>query len=431
MTVNDTSPLPVHRTRLLHLFFLLLTAACVSLVVWAAVGRLDIVSRATGKVVPSSRVKHIQHLEGGIVSEIRVREGQQVREGEVVAVLEQTASGADVEELRSRIASLRFDALRLEAENNGAETLTIPPEMAAAQPDLARQQQRLFQARQDQYRSEIAVLGEQIHQKEQDINLIKARLASEQTALELADKQLAISKELLAENLTTRYKHLELEREATELNSRIEQDRVALERAQSAAAEARRKLEETRHGFLSLVRNELKKTREELEELQSRLRKFDDSLQRRVIRSPVDGIVKSLAVVTEGGVVRPGMTIMDIVPAGDKLVIEAHLPISDIGFVHAGQKAMLQLASRDARRFGKLEGKVTHISPDAFVTDEGRMYYSVLIDTERDRFERNGHTYRLYPGVLVQVFIHIGRRSVLEYLLDPFLDTLDNSLQER
>ena len=147
--------------------------------------------------------------------------------------------------------------------------------------------------------------------------------------------------------------------------------------------------------------------------------------------SDVDGIIKSLYIATEGGVVTPGMTIMDIVPAGDKLVIEAHLPISDIGFVSSGQIAVIQLASADSRRFGKLEGTVAQVSPDAFTTDEGSMYYTVRIDTDQDHFEKNNHVYRLYPGILVQVFIHIGQRSVLEYLLDPFLTTLSNSLQER
>ena len=256
-------------------------------------------------------------------------------------------------------------------------------------------------------------------------------MENEKASLDLLNKQLEISEDLLAENLTTRYKHLALKREATDLNSKIEQDQVAIERAESAVKEASNNLEELGHTFLSLVRTELKDAKEQLDEFTMRLRKYDDSLNRKVIRSPVDGIVKSLYIVTEGGVVTPGMIIMDIVPAGDKLVVEAHLPISDIGFVSVDQRAVVKLASPDARRFGKLEGTVTHVSPDAFTNDEGQMYYTVRIDTEQDRFKHNNREYRLYPGVLVQVFIHIGQRSVLEYLLDPFLTTLDNSLQER
>lgn len=430
MTTPETPP-PGRNDNTVHLFFALLTAACLGFVIWAAVGRLDIVSTANGKVIPSSQVKHIQHLEGGIVSEIKVHEGEEVKEGQVLAVLEQIASGADVDELQARIVSLSFDVSRLEAENEGREALAFPEELAGAYPDLAQQGLHLFQARRSQYQSEIAVQDEQIRQKEQDSKVIRARLESSRAALALLRQQLAISEELLAESLTTQYKHLELQREATELESTIGQDRAAIERAESTVKEARRKLEETQHGYLSLVRKELKGAREQLEELSSRIRKFDDSLQRKVIRSPVAGIIKTLHIVTQGGVVTPGMTIMDIVPAGDRLVVEAHLPISDIGFVSRGQRAVIQIASPDARRFGKLEGTVTQVSPDAFTTDEGKMYYTVRIDTDQDRFEKNNQVYRLYPGVLVQVFIHIGRRSVLAYLLDPFLVTLDNSMQER
>ena len=431
MTINNTTSQIDRPGYQVHLFFLLLTAACVSFALWAMIGKLDIVSRANGKVVPSSRVKHIQHLEGGIVSEIKVREGEAVENGQVLAVLEQIATGADVDELQSRIIALQFDVHRLEAENNRQEKLIIPAELADEHPQLVRQHQNLFQSRQSQYQSEIAAQKAQINQKEQDINLIKARLESEKASLTLLKKQLAISEDLLSENLTTEYKHLVLKREATDLNSQIEQDRTAIERAESAAQQARRKLEEIQHGFLSLVRTELKEAREHLGEMSLRIRKYDDSLQRKVIRSPVEGIIKSLYIVTEGGVVTPGMTIMDIVPAGDKLIIEAHLPISDIGFVDKGQMAVIQLASTDSRRYGKLEGTVTQVSPDAFTTEDGLMYYTVRIDTDRDHFEKNGYVYRLYPGIMVQVFIHIGRRSVLEYLLDPFLMTLGNSLQER
>jgi len=427
---NQIKPLAGNR-RLVQVFFLLLVTMCVCFVLWTVISKLDIVSTANGKVVPSSRVKEIQHLEGGIVREIMVREGETVKGGQILAVLEQTASGADVDELTARIISLQFDVIRLEAENSRQESLNFPDDLAQEHPELARQNLHLFQSRQSQYRSEVKTQKEKIHQKEQDIDVIKARLENEKASLALLNKQLDISEDLLAENLTTRYKHLELRREGTDLKSGIEQDQVAIERAESAVKEANNKLEEMHHAFLSLIRIELKDARKQLDEFTMRLRKYDDNFNRKVIRSPVDGIVKSLHIVTEGGVVTPGMTIMDIVPGGDKLVIEAHLPISDIGFVTVGQRAVVKLASPDARRFGKLEGKVTHVSPDAFTNEEGRMYYTVRIDTEQDHFQHNNRVYRLYPGMLVQAFIHIGQRSVLEYLFDPFLTTIDNSLQER
>jgi adhesin transport system membrane fusion protein len=136
-------------------------------------------------------------------------------------------------------------------------------------------------------------------------------------------------------------------------------------------------------------------------------------------------------VVTVKGVITPGMTIMDIVPVTDRLVVEAHLPIGDIGYVQTGQIAIVKLASRDALRFGKIEGKVVHVSPDAYMTEQRGAFYTVRVETEKDYFEKDNMRYQLYPGVQVLTSIHTGKRTVFEYLMDPFLNTLGQSLQER
>jgi membrane fusion protein, adhesin transport system len=163
-----------------------------------------------------------------------------------------------------------------------------------------------------------------------------------------------------------------------------------------------------------------------------RLRKFDDNLQRTVLRAPVDGIVKTLYLVTEGGVIRPGETVLDIVPEGDRLIVEARLPTQDIGYIHAGQKAVIKLTTADARRFGNINGEVVHISPDTLVTDKGQPYYKVRVATEDACFKGSGgEKYCLYPGMLVLVNIHTGQRTVLEYLFSPFFASMDSALTER
>jgi adhesin transport system membrane fusion protein len=165
--------------------------------------------------------------------------------------------------------------------------------------------------------------------------------------------------------------------------------------------------------------------------MKQRLRKYSDTLRRTVIRSPVRGLVKTLHIVTIGGVVKSGEPIVDIVPVEDRLVVEAHLPIQDIGYVQTGQDAVVKLASRDAGRFGKLDGKVVHVSPDTFTTPEGATFYSVRIETSEDSFVRGDFKYKLIPGMLVTAYIHTGQRTVLDYLLDPFLDSMDQAMKER
>ncbi|MFP4455968.1 MAG: HlyD family type I secretion periplasmic adaptor subunit, partial [Desulfonatronovibrio sp.] len=410
---------------------LVLGLFCVLFVIWASVGRLDIVSRAQGQVVPSTRVRTVQHLEGGIVREILIREGQVVSAGQPLIVLEQIVSDAFFEEVQSRIISLRLDLARLEALSQDMDEPDFPDELKQSHPQLVARSRSHFMALKDSYVSNIFSQQELIRQREHQVREIMTRRKNARENLELLQEQIALSQELLEENLTTRYKHLSYLREEAALKSRIEEDGAALEAARAALSEARANLNKIRTAHLKDIQNQLKKTRQELEEIQQRQRRHADSLDRTVLRSPVEGVVKTLHVSTVGGVIRSGMDVVEIVPAGDKLVIEAMLPVGDIGYVQEDQAATVRLASRESVIFGKLEGRVIHVAPDTTVTPEGGAYYAVRIQTEKDRFENNGMEYRLYPGMIMQVAIHTGSRTVLQYILDPLMGTMSGVLQER
>ncbi|MBN2141572.1 MAG: HlyD family type I secretion periplasmic adaptor subunit [Desulfovibrionaceae bacterium] len=416
--------------RTTHLFFGLLTAFCLAFLIWACVAELDIVSEAVGEVIPKTRVKRVQHLEGGIVREIKVREGDTVKEGQALVVLESTASDSSVEELGVHVNALRVEIARLEAEENDLDAPDFPQDLMEQSPDLIKQARDLFEASRRRYQSDVSGYVEKVKQKEQDVNEIAARLKNGRKSLGLLQEQIAISASLLEDKLTTRYKHLSFLQEETNLKSRIEEDGAALERANSVLAAAVEQLNQVRNVYLEEIQKGLKKSRGELLEYEQRLRRFSDDLSRTTIRSPENGVVKSIYIVNVGEVVKPGKTIVDIVPAGDPLVIEARLAIGDIGYVAVGQAAEVKLASMDARRFGNLEGKVVQISPDAVSEPEGGTYYRVLVETDKDRFERKGHTYQLYPGMRVIVGIRIGQRTVMEYLAYPYFDSLAEGLRE-
>ena len=418
-------------SRVARLFLWLCVSLCVLFLIWAAVGKLDIVSTAHGRVIPSTKIKSVQHLEGGIVRQILVKEGDQVRPNQALVILEETAQGSSVEELEVRINSLAADAARLEAEAQGLNAPVFPEDLIQYHPEIVKQATDLFHARRMRLENDIAVEKENVVQREQDIREIKARLRSTKNSLKLVREQIKISKELLKDNLTTKYKHLSLLREESQLKGKLEQNAAALPRAESSLAETKEKLKRVTHSFQEEARKQLKKVRRELEEFTQRLRKFKDTLKRTVIRSPVHGVVKTLHIVTIGGVVKPGMDIVDIVPLSDRLVIEAHLPIQDIGYVQVGQKVKVTLASKDAGRFGKLDGVVVQVSPDTFTTPQGRTFYTVRIETEQDSFVRGNFEYKLIPGMLVTAYIHTGERTILEYFLSPFLDPMDQAMHER
>ena len=428
-----TPQAPKHRSasKTTHLFLVLLIFTCVAFGIWAFVGTLDIASIAKGEVIPSSQVKRVQHLEGGIVREISVHEGQVVSRGQKLVVLEPTQSGADVGELKVRLQSLRAEIARLEAEATDQRLPVFPKDLAISAPKLVKQSLELFENRRRAMRSRIESQKESVIQKRQDIREISARVHNQENRLKLMKEQIGISNELMKEDLTNRFVQLDLLKEASRLKGQNEQDIAALERARSVLKETQSQLQGIYDSFAEDAGKQLKAARLQFNELSQRIGKFQDSLARTVLRSPVNGIIKTLHITTVGGVLKAGDTVVDIVPAGDKLVIEARLKTQDIGYVQVGQSALIKLASSDARRFGWLHGKVVQVSPDTLMTRDGLPFYKVRIETNKDHFQHGSLRYSLLPGMRVIASIQTGERTVVEYLIGPILGSLSGAMQER
>lgn len=417
--------------RISHLFFFLIVLMCASFIYWAYQGELDIVSVADGQVVPSGKIKHIQHLEGGIIRTINISEGDAVKKGQPLVELEQLHSGASLEEIQIRMDALSIDMIRLNALINQKNRMVIPAALARKHPKLAQDAKTLFSARKNSLKNKKEKLTQIVNQKQQRIKTIESRLDNKQQRLPLLEEQLALSEELLKDNLTTRYKHLEILQNFKQIEGDIKNDKSDLIEAAHALEETQASLKEIIFAFREETVENLKSAQQEFNEFSVRLKKFEDSLKRTVIRSPINGIIKKLYLVTRGGVLKPGDTIADIVPSEESLIIEAHLSISDIGYVRMDQPALLQLTSSDARKYDKLPGKVISISPDTFTDETGRTFYNVLIESERNFFQSGDQKYRLYPGMVLLAYIHIGKRTVLDYIIDPFMNTLSFSMQER
>lgn len=429
--MNGVERIAPASNRVPHLVLWLCALALSAFLLWAAVFRLDIISVADGQVVPSSRVQIVQHLEGGIVREILVREGEKVAADQPVVILEQTISGAGVEELQSRITALRVEIASLEALADKRAAPTFDDELKSAHPDLVEQSASLFRASLASHRNEVSAQRELICQREHALNEISARIRNARDNLKLVNEQVALSAELLRDSLTTQHKHLAYLRDQGELRSRIEEDQSALAAARAALAEAQAKLEKIESAFQENVESRLRDTRQLLDESTQRLRRLTDSLDRTVIRSPVEGVVKTLHVTTLGGVLGPGQSVAEIVPSEDSLIIEAKLSITDIGYVNVGQSAAVRLMGRESSVYGKIDGSVIHVAPDSTVAQDGRVYYLVRVETLQDHFSSGDATYQLFPGMAVMTHIHTGKRTVLQYLAEPFVARFTGALQER
>ncbi len=417
--------------RTIHLFFVLLTLFVAGTLLWSHYGMLDVMSMAQGEVVPADKVHLVQHLEGGIVREILVREGEGVTLNQPLVVLESTATAADVKELEVRIGSKKIDMIRHAAEAAGREELEFPATLRQRFPVQVEQATALFRSRHDSLRAALDGRDNEIRQRRQSIAEISARRTFARKTLKNVREQLAIFKSLMQQKLSNRLDQLKLQREAIALEGKIQEDRAALKRAEAALAQSESAMEETRMEFRAQAQARLEEAQRYHAEFSERLKKFQDHFQRTTLQAPVAGIVKVIHVSNERSVVPPGGTVMELVPGGNKVVVEAQLFPQEVGFVHPGQNAIIQLASNEASQLGNIPGIVEQISPDTLITDQGIPYYKVRITTPHRAFEKNGRRYPLIPGVMVTAGIITDRRSVLSYLLAPFLSNARFMFSER
>ncbi|MBF8273391.1 MAG: type I secretion rane fusion protein [Magnetococcales bacterium] len=398
---------------------------------WAFFSPLDVTTQAQGVVMPSSRIKSIQHLEGGIVQDILVKEGETVSRNQPLLKLDPVKSRADLEELRRRLQGLTAEMGRLQSEAENRAEPVFDPEVVQSVPALIQTEREIFFAKRRHFLHELQILLSLITQREQELVENRTRLENNRKILETVTSQVSISKKMIERSLTSQMTHLDLVRQQQAMEGQIAADRTAQPRMEAALKEARERADSLRSDFAQTARKELTLARQSRDELLERLRKFQHVQDLTILRSPVEGIVKSIAVSTEGGVIQPGQTVMDIVPIEDQLVIDAKLPVQDIGYVHAGQFVWVTLDSQDALLFGRISGRVEGVSPDALISAEGRTFYRIRIVTERKSFDNNGANYSLYPGVQVVCLILVGTRTVMEYLLTPWLRTFHATFQER
>tara|TARA_R110002126_G_scaffold108792_6_gene245533 strand:- start:392 stop:1714 length:1323 start_codon:yes stop_codon:yes gene_type:complete len=399
--------------------------------IWSNFSKLDIVSVTVGQVVPVSQVKQIQHLEGGIVSEILILEGQIVTQNQPLIVLEPTRTQAEVDELGLRIVALKTDIARLDAEASQADTIEFDASLQQDNPELVEKAYALFEIRKERLQADINVQNELIEQRRQSINEVQAQLERSLSISKLVSEQVIISEKLLSAKLSNRMQHLVFLRERADINGDISVLSASLGKAQSTLGEAKAKLVSIQTGFSEQARINRAEKFGSLRELSERLVRFQDSLTRTVLRSPVDGIVKSIYVVTEGGVVKSGSTILEIFPTDDRLIVEAKLAIQDIGFVSIGSEVQLQLATPDAQLFDKLNGKVIHISADTIINEKGVSFYKIKMETDQSFFQNGDDRFNLYPGMQLKSSILTGKRRVIDYFLSPILQSANTALRER
>ena len=409
---------------------LLIVAALCAIGIWASLTSLDEVSVARGEVVPQGATKLIQHLEGGLVQEVSVREGDAVKAGEPLLRLILGATGVNRPELEVRRDGLALRRARLASEAAGTE-VEFPEDAAQRQPQIAASELAAKDGRQRELTTALSVLSEQILQRGSEVRELESTLSALADDLKIATEKLKISSNLMKDGLTSRLEHLDAQRDVGRLVGERKTVAEKIIGAKSALAEAEARRNELRERFAGQVREELGTVEVELRRADELLSEATAQSSRTVIRSPIDGIVKNLRYNTVGGVVRPGEPIMEIVPQRDRLVIEAQLDPTDRGYVRPGQQALVKLTTYDFVRYGGLEGEVVRIAPDTDVSRSGRPYFTVVVETKKTWLGETKDALPISPGMEATVDIKTGKRTVINYLLQPVLKLRSEAFRER
>ena len=400
-------------------------------IIWAHFTVLDEVTRGMGQVIPSQKIQTIQNLEGGILQEILVQENQIVNKGDILIRIDNALAASQYRDAFTKAAEHEAAIVRLNAEIEERSKLVFPDQFKDVDPQILEDQQSIFRARRDQLQAELSVLRSQYSQKQQEILEMKSRKEQLERSLELVKQQRDMAKPLVDQGVYPRVDYLALERDISSLQGDIDALRLAIPRIQSAAGEASRRIEQRQAEIRAKALDEMNGRRGELNSLREIMAAGEDRVTRTDVRSPVRGTIKQINLNTLGGVVRPGESILEIVPLDDTLLIEARVRPADIAFLHPGQKAMVKITAYDFSIFGGLEGVLEAISADTIEEDNGESFYKVKLRTKKNAINYQGEELPIIPGMTASIDILTGKKSILNYLLKPILRSKQNALRER
>ena len=379
---------------------------------------IEVLSLADGKIIPQGRIKYVQHLEGGIVEEILISEGEKVEINQPLVILSKEKASSEFEEINSRLKSIDLSILRVNSEINSNNSIEIPENKNNLfDEELVKSENELFQSRRKAINSEIKSKKASIDKANKNLKNLKKRL-------KIVKEQEDISQKLLEVEATNRLKHLEILRERQEVEGSIDEQ-------QSIIDLSKNDLEKVQNNYIEDLNIELSQYRKEKEELNKRIQKYSDSLNRTVLKSPVSGTVKLVSVNSKGAIVAPGVTVVEIVPENEKLIIEAKLPLSEIGYVKKNLEAKIRLNTPEGSRFRSIKGKVVFVGADRISSKDEEGFYLVKVETSENSFARKNEEYRLLSGVPVMVGIITGKRSFMDYFLTPFITGTSFALSER
>ncbi|MEN8236557.1 MAG: HlyD family type I secretion periplasmic adaptor subunit [Pseudomonadota bacterium] len=399
--------------------------------IWANWASLDEVTRGDGRVIPSSQIKMIDHLEGGIVRKILIKSGQSVEAGQLLLTIDNTVAQSRYEETEMLFYRAFASVTRLRAQTEN-KPFVVPQVVEEKAPAIAIKETERYQATQQRMTNEKEIAKQEIAQRQQELLELQGRATGLEEQHKLAEEELNITAPLAKQGIVAKVDVLRLRREVNDIKANLESTKVNIIRAQAALEGAQQRLMQVGITMHNEDLRELREAERRLSEMRDSLTAESDKLQRTDVRSPVKGIIKELMVHTIGGVVQPGQDLIAIVPIEDTLLIEAQIRPADVAFLRPGMPAVIKITAYDFAIFGGLDGKLVDISADAIKDEEGNDFFRVRLKTDKNHLTgRRGEKLPIIPGMMASIDIMTGKKTVLEYLLKPIHRGMNVAMTER
>ncbi|MCK9336797.1 MAG: HlyD family type I secretion periplasmic adaptor subunit [Arcobacteraceae bacterium] len=429
MNSLSSAVLQIRPTKI-HFVLLVFVFTFFFFIIWASFAQIDELVRGTGIVVPSGQNQIIQNLEGGVVSEILVKEGQMVHQDQILIRISNEKSSSNLMSSSMKVLSLEAQVLRLEAELNKKDFNFEPSEIEEMNTFLENEK-NLFLTNKQQITSKVQILEEQLKQKQNELVDLHQNISHLEFSLDMISKEVGLTKPMVEKGIRSQVDFLKLQREESDAKQKYQSAKLSINKINSEIAEIKKRIDEIYQTHDSELREKLNEVVTNLKELQANSIALEDQVSRTIVKSPLNGIVQKLHINTIGGAIKPAQDLIEIVPTDYTLLIEAKIKPADIAFIYLGQKAIVKFSAYDFSIYGGLEGHVVNISPDTITEKDDQKYYLVRVETEDNYIGNKSDPLKIIPGMTSDVDIITGKKSIMDYILKPILKTKQYTFTER
>lgn len=407
-----------------------LAAFISAFILWAAVTQVEEIARGQGQVVPTREIQVVQSLEGGILQELLVAEGDRVEKGQILLRISDVQFSSEERGTEARTLGLRAKKTRLKAEADGT-AFTLPPEILQKAPKVAENEKALYESRQKELATSFTILDDRINKATADLEEVKAEISRLSNSRAGLNREYAITRDMVAKRAVPKLEQIRLERELADIGGQINarsKEKEGLEAELSAVKNERQSQVEK---FRSTALTELNEVETQISALNESLKSIGDRVDRTEIRAPASGIVNAIRLKTVGGVVEPAMQLVEIVPVDDELKIIAKVAPSDMAFLKRGQPVKVKISAYDSQIYGALDGELVRIAANSTSDREGNVTFEIEVKTVRNYLGDAANPLPITPGMVAEVNVVTGRRTIMYYLLKPLRRTMDRALAER